>query len=113
MNLEDRIRNKRKIDPRKAAAIALAIDIGRRIQQEFPQVAKDYRSGMYHRQIVRKYELRRRYNTNEETAKQAVAYALCGNSGLFKTKEYSGLIENEEELRILEHEHFVTRSFSS
>jgi hypothetical protein len=97
------MKRERAIDPRKAAAIKLSIDLGRRLQQDFPQIADDYRDLMTRGEIIEKYRICGRYGISIKIAKPAVSYAMRGYNGKEKVgkhtiQRYSGLISDKNEL---------------
>lgn len=90
---------------RSRKAIALAIDIGRKIQQEYPEIADDYRIGLSKPQIVRKYGLMFQYNITDSVAERAVDNALRGYGGELSVPAYQGLIpQSDLELLCAQHQ---------
>lgn len=79
-------------------AILLAIQLGRVLQEDLPEIAEDYRVLKKLSEIERDYYIRERYSApSDAIARQAVHYAVYGNTkGLFRTQAYEGLIPNDE-----------------
>lgn len=85
--------------------IAKAIDLGKRIQELFPEIAEDYRNGNSLLDIVNKYGIQEEFGIKEATAKKSVSFALRGYGGEFKfffsnKPVYTGLIDSSELLEI-------------
>jgi len=57
-------------------AIGLAKKTGRRIAADYPEIARDYRSGLTQEEIVEKYQLSQRYGLTSNVAVSAVSNAL-------------------------------------
>ncbi len=74
---------------------------GRVIQDEFPTVAQDYRSGSTYREITVEHGIADRFGISERTASIAVGFAIRGCPGEFGVEAYQGLITDEGELERL------------
>ncbi len=94
-----------KYDAKQIIAIQQAINLGRKLQEDIPQIAEDYRNRKNKRQIIGEYKIPEIYNVNEKIAFVAVGYALRGNTRFVKTKQYEGLITDSSELEKLCSEH--------
>lgn len=77
-------------------AIRRAGFIGKKMQQDFPEIAQDRRAEMSYQQIVAKYDLLLHYGVTPAVAKTAVRYALEGYHGEEKGS-YEGLMPIREE----------------
>jgi hypothetical protein len=86
-------------------AIKKAALLGRKIQKEFPQIAKDYRNGLSKPKIAEKYNIESRYNVGINVAQNAIGLALRGHQGHLRTTPYEGLIKNKKKLEQLASEH--------
>ncbi len=69
------------IGPKSAAAIKFSIEVGRRLQEDFPEIADDYRNLMFRAEIVAKYGICEKYGMTPEIAKSSVSYAVNGHHG--------------------------------
>jgi len=77
--------------------MGLAVDIGRKLQQEYPQIAEDYRALLSKPQIVRKHVLVLHYHITSVVAERAVDFALRGYHGELEYRSpYAGLIPASE-----------------
>lgn len=80
-------------------AIRYAINLGFKIQKDFPEIADDYRNKHSASAIVAKYSLDTFYGVKTILAEKAVNRALRGYDGHLKVgklETYPGLIEAEE-----------------
>ena len=85
-------------------AIRKARDIGKRLQEDFPEIADRYRNGMTMPEISLEYCIQELYDVRtRKVARSAVHYALKGYH--FGGISYPGLIEDPEERRNLGLEH--------
>ncbi|MDD5651266.1 MAG: hypothetical protein PHF86_12770 [Candidatus Nanoarchaeia archaeon] len=107
--LEDKLPKKIKdFTNSQISAMKHAIELGKLLQKTIPQIAKDYREGISLKEIVKNYNLSSINNLSEDTASEAVRYALCGyHSNIrFLSKEvYDGLIPLDEYLILSEKHH--------
>ena len=67
-------------------AIIIGINLGRRLQQELPPIADDYRARMFILDIVQKYGITSRYSVSRNVAYEAIRHAIRGYGG-----EFSGI----------------------
>jgi hypothetical protein len=86
-------------------AIIRVADIGRKLQSDLPEIANDYREGMFIHEIVAKYNIQINYSATESVAWSAVQRTLAGHDGFLDGKPYSGLIADRLELERLAEEH--------
>ena len=88
-------------------AIKKAGEVGKRLQEDFPEIADHYRNGMTMPKISREYFIQEMYNTSESVALSAVNCALGGYYYYYDFDEisYPGLIEDPEERRNIGLEH--------
>ena len=85
-------------------AIKKAAEVGKRLQEDFPEIADRYRNGMTMPEISLEYCIQELYDaTSREVARIAVRYALEGYD--FGGISYPGLIEDPEERRNIGLEH--------
>jgi hypothetical protein len=92
----------------EVAGMIFSVQLGRKLQGEYPVIADDYRSGESMAEIIRKYDLTEIYNVTYETARMAVRYALGGYDGQIKIAKgdgFPGLIESIEEKKKIANEH--------
>ena len=97
----------RELTPEQIAAIRRGMSLGRELQTLHPEIAEDYRNGMFHNEIVEKYDIAEQFGTSEKVAKNAVERSIRGAVGVFGLKPYLGLIEDEEELEKLAQNHHI------
>ena len=77
----------------KLRAIILQIEAGRELQKLHPEIAKDYREGLFASQIVEKYNLEQELDISHSSAIGAVGYALRGYKNHVNERySYPGLI---------------------
>lgn len=88
----------------RIGAIVRSLDVGLQLQKDFPEIADDYRGGMFISEITSKYDLCSKYGYNREVIKTAVKYALKGHGGGLMRDSFDGLLE-EGELERLAREH--------
>ena len=85
------------MNPRHFRAMAFAIDVGRRIGTDHPEIADDFRNGLSARQIAIKRGFFFEYATRTvRLASIAVGYALRGHDGTLSRPNYAGLIPPSE-----------------
>ena len=106
-NLIDDLASKAVNSPEQITAIRSAISLGKQLQLEIPQIADDYRDGLYTSKIARKYNLPLMYGVNEKVAISAIGYAIRGNNGIYNTEPYQGFIKDSDELEILYKQHLT------
>jgi hypothetical protein len=91
------------LSDQQKAAIIRSITLGRQIQEDFPEVAEDYRNAESSlSKIVEKYGLTGKYGVKYRVAETALLHALRGYDGHMRIAEeepYSGLIANREEAK--------------
>ncbi len=94
-------------DSRKILGWMQSVHLGRKIQDEFPEIAGDYLNEMYLKEIVTKYDFPHRYRISIPVGKSAVHYALSGfEGGHFhggNVDAYPGLITDRAVLTDLAH----------
>lgn len=87
-------------DQQKAAMIR-SITLGRQIQEDFPEVAEDYRNADSSlSKIVAKYGIATNYGVGQKVAETALLHALKGYDGhliIAEEDSYPGLIADREE----------------
>ena len=83
---------------RTASAIGLAAALGRRIQDDHPEVVGMYRSLVPLSTIVRRLRLMDDYGASWHVARNAVVYAIRGHHKGCGLKCYDGLITDADEL---------------
>ncbi len=74
------------------SAIRFAVSIGRRIQDDFPGIADDFRKNSSVRRISIDYDVAKHYRTTPTVAFKAVSRALKGYGGELGDVPYDGLI---------------------
>ena len=85
-------------------AIRRAAELGKRLQEDFPEIADRYRNGMTQPEISLEYCIQELYDTtSRDVALAAVHFALGGYD--FGGISYPGLIEDPEERRNIGLEH--------
>lgn len=99
---------------KQKAAIQKAAVLGLQIQEEFPEVAQEYRNGAFLREITEELCLHIVYGVTFTVAREAVRKALTGYNGEIQKfpKKYTGLIPDKEEQIKLAREHRQKRSHS-
>ncbi|MBI4983492.1 hypothetical protein HZC32_02510 [Candidatus Woesearchaeota archaeon] len=93
------------ITPEQFVAMKLTREIGLGIKTQFPEVADDYRNGLFASQIVDKYSLDTVFQINKYIAQKAVGCAIRGFEGGMGIEAYKGLIEDDKSLEMLAQEH--------
>lgn len=88
-------------------AIKKAACLGRILQDNLPGIAQDYRDGLSQPKIAEKYDIMGKYHVGENTARNAVAFALRGHDNNSGIESYPGLIPDKDELSKLGLEHQV------
>ena len=78
-------------------AIRRSGEVGKRLQEDFPEIADEYRNGMTMSEISLEYCIQDLYDASREVARIAISYALRGYD--FGGISYPGLIEADEERR--------------
>ena len=97
------VKSKKKFTDEQVAAIVKALEVGARLQRDFPEIAEDYRRGMFASEIAIKYNLVQRYGITKAVAKVAIQRALRGNRRtVLEVKPYDGLLEEDETKRLRE-----------
>src|SRR3989344_3355907 len=88
-------------------AVKYGANVGRRLQSEAPQIADQYRGGMFQRDIARGIDalLERLGATSEYVKERAVGFAIRGYPGGYGLEPFKGLIEDTAELERLAKEH--------
>ena len=84
-------------------ALRKASELGKRLQEDFPEIADEYRNGMTLSKISSEYCIQELYDASRSVAITAVGNALRGYD--FDGISYLGLIEDPEELRNIGLEH--------
>ena len=84
-------------------AIRKAGELGKRLQEDFPEIVDKYRNGRTMPKISLEYCIQELYDASRNVALNAVRYALVGYD--FDGISYPGLIEDDEELRNIGLEH--------
>ena len=85
-------------------AIRRSGEVGKRLQEDFPEIADRYRNGMTQPEISLEYCIQELYDTtSRDVARIAISYALRGYD--FGGISYPGLIEADEERRNIGLEH--------
>lgn len=86
-----------KLERKQFAAILASVKLGIHLQDDLPQIADDYRRGLFASEIVSKYDIVRKYGVNKTISENAVYYALRGNSSFLDYRiQYHGLLEEDE-----------------
>jgi len=81
------------------AAIMQAIDLGKKLQGDIPELGELYKSGLSAQAIVTKFDLTKYLCLGNKAALAAVTYALKGYDGSFqnaRTNQYQGVLSQEE-----------------
>jgi hypothetical protein len=81
------------------AAIELGILLGLRVQQDFPNLANDYRSGQTLSMLVTSYGIMHKYNVGFAVAESSLVRALHGYAGHLNAialQSYPGVIPADE-----------------
>lgn len=95
---------------KERAGMLFSIQLGKSLQETYPTMAADYRSGSSIAEIIKKYDLIKHYSVTYETARMGVRYALTGYEGeitISREAKYRGLIESTEEQAKIANEHNV------
>jgi hypothetical protein len=87
------------------AAIGVIIPLGRRLQEDMPEVADDYRSGKSRRDVVAYRGIDDYFGVNPEIAMGILSLAIRGYGGSSRYEAYPGLIEDANELEELRISH--------
>ena len=96
-NLENKLDS-----PEQTFAVICSIRIGMALVGDHPEIAEMYRGGKTHPQIAEELCIKKTYNVASwDVAKNSIGYAIRGHKGGFGIESYSGLIEDENELRRL------------
>lgn len=82
-------------------AIRRAGFLGKKLQQEFPEIVQARRLGKTYNEIVQEYNLTEKYPVTQAVAKMAVRYALEGYHHAAKEDSYKGLISDPKEYETL------------
>ncbi len=94
-----------ELRPEQRAAIRLAAEVGRQIQQTCTEIAIDYTNGLSLSELVEKYDIQERFGINKrQTARVSVMNALKGYSGS-SVASYPGLIKDLEILEAIRKKH--------
>ncbi len=80
----------------RVTAIARSLSLGRKLQQEIPQLAEDYRAGTKLLDIVSKYEITGRYGVTSSVARAGVGIAIRGYAGGKHVPAFDGLVPRDE-----------------
>lgn len=83
----------------------MTAEIAQKVQEEFPEIADDYRSGAFYKDIASKYGIGTRYGLDANRAKSAVRHAIQGYTGGFGLAGFPGLIRDRKEKSRLATEH--------
>ena len=83
---------------RTFSAIAIAANLGRRIQSDHADVVAMYRRLTPLSTIARRLRLMKLYGVSERIARNAIEYALRGYPGACGVESYEGLVTDVEEL---------------
>lgn len=97
-----------ELDESQKGAIRLGIELGTKVKQLFPSIAKDYRKGKSLSDLVKEYNIKELFNIKEKVAQMAVYWALIGYDGhfrLFSEPTYSGLMSPLEVKAIAKNHH--------
>lgn len=86
-------------------AVKKAVELGRIIQKDIPEVAEDYIGGETLAQIVKKYNICSRYSVGTDIGIFSVCRAIRGYQSKSILDSYSGLIQDKEKLDKLCLEH--------
>jgi len=94
----------------KLGTIRRNIQLGKRLQREFPEIAEDYREGMFLADIAREYYFASMFGVKEDTARIIVRHAIKGHDGKYGVKSYQGLITDASELERISSENDKRRA---
>ncbi len=84
---------------KRTSAVLIAAELGRRLQQEHPEVADMYRRLISFPKIIERLRLVKDHGVSEHIARNAVVYALRGYHWGFTVEPYEGLILDPDELK--------------
>ncbi len=80
----------------RVTAIARSLSLGRKLQQDIPQLAADYRAGTKLLDIVSKYKITERYGVTSNIARAGVGIAIRGYEGGKIVSAFDGLVPRDE-----------------
>ncbi len=86
-----------ELGKRRGAALRSAAITGRRMQEDIPEIAAEYRNGDFIREIVKRHDIKQKYEVTPAIARTAVQYAIRGFSGGLSVDAYVGLIDDKQE----------------
>lgn len=87
------------LDGSQFSAIRHSVRLGRILQNSFPEMADDYRSGKSLKEIAESYNISDTEGIAESSATEVVRYVLSGyhsNFGFLEEEDYDGLIPQDE-----------------
>lgn len=97
----------KNLSQKQIGAIKKSLEIGRRLTQEHPEIAKLYKCGYSQPEIVSYLDLAKKYHTTNVIARVSVSHALRGYDGHLEQildDQYNGLLDdNELDLLLQEH----------
>ncbi|MFH0711875.1 MAG: hypothetical protein V1889_02085 [archaeon] len=97
-----------ELENSQKSAIRYAIENGKILQTQIPEIEKKYRNGNSLREIVEEHDLENKFGVCKKTAEIIVTYALKGYHGewnMFTSPSYNGLMTEEEYAKIAEEHH--------
>lgn len=90
------MKKRKKLTREQLYAIKKSIELGRRLQIELPEIAEDFKNGMFVPDIISKYNITELYGITLAVAETATYKAINGHDGKFKIESFEGLIEPGE-----------------
>jgi len=94
----------KELTKKQITAIKRSINLGRILQNDFPEIAGLYRKGTFLPQIAEILNIQIKYEVSENVANEGVRRAIVGYKGDSKIENYIGLIPDKESKRIgIEH----------
>jgi hypothetical protein len=92
------------LEDRQLGAMARATRLGRTLQEDHPEMASLYRSGVSLIKLVERLEIESEYHVSHSIARSGVYSALVGHNGEGNIPSYKGLVTKKEIKEIgLEH----------
>lgn len=85
---------RRKKTASQIFAFNLAVNLGRKLKKEIPDIGREYINGTEMKEIIRKMDICAKYNVTDEIAASAIRFAIKGYNGE-DGESYSGLLRKD------------------
>ncbi|MBR9691653.1 hypothetical protein GOV06_02610 [Candidatus Woesearchaeota archaeon] len=95
------MKHKKPITNKHIKAIRKILKVAQALIKDHPEIAEDYRNGMFNFEITQKYNVESEYGASANIARKAVGQAIRGHKGGFGFKPCTGLITDPSELEML------------